>query len=437
MSEQRSDKAKRRDQSRGPRVKPAEAEWGRKAAKAAQIAFDEDEFDDMLEGEDDAERELEIDAQERALAAECDPIAQRLVALVGTRSSPKLSPGLIDRERVEITGLAAEIRDDLTMLEPKKAATKLAELETLLQDAAEMEAKRAEMISDVAEQTRLVEAAKDLTPEERKEILRLRQVAVASIARDGGWDWEVMADVVLLEKAVAEALAAAAKRAEPPSSGAVGRDPAPSQPEPSQPPGIVVGTAGLSTVIQLSMSSTLSAAWKEADIVLKRLQAAGTVFPNVAAIIDTVAKDPAVAPKLAEAALARQQREARAAEDAKRKLEAEAARSKSPVVWEFAGRRDPIKVTQYDIVQGQWRQLTQEKRSGKRPETDWELVVTIGSDEIAFHLHGPPYPKGSPTAGEVMLNGRMTNTQTTGDVISAILSAHPRPGSWDKTSWDK
>lgn len=122
------------------------------------------------------------------------------------------------------------------------------------------------------------------------------------------------------------------------------------------------------------------------------------------------------------------------AERARREQAIREARAKSPVVYTYDKdlvRGQVIKVTEYDIENGTWRQLVSDNKD--RPRSDQELVVDIDGHTISFHLHGPKFSKGQPIPGGVMIDSREGPgaMQTPSDIIKSILGHHPRPSSWD------
>src|SRR4051794_9360666 len=166
--------APRKDKHKPPRLKPDVAEWGRKFASSAKVAYDEDEMYGLDEGEADAHAEIDADGQQadaeleefHQLSGECDEIEAQLTALVGTEAAPKLPDGVIEQERAEIARLANAVRIDLSVTAPDRARKKLPELQAYLRDADEARAKRAGMRQEVETVTEQFEAQKDLTPED-------------------------------------------------------------------------------------------------------------------------------------------------------------------------------------------------------------------------------------------------------------------------------
>jgi hypothetical protein len=159
-------------------------------------------------------------------------------------------------------------------------------------------------------------------------------------------------------------------------------------------------------------SRHFDAAWKEAKAVLEEMKAAGTEFVDVDAIVAAVSADPRVSPLMKAAAVKREELSA-----------AQAAREKSPVLVKYRQGN----LTEYDVEHGTWRLMTDDKH---RKHGDYELLVTLGASTFSFHVHPPQYAGRLGTPGQVMIDNRMSDTQTPTKVLEHIKAKLPTPPGW-------
>jgi hypothetical protein len=276
-----------------------------------------------------------------------------------------------------------------------------------------MERKRADLRADVQAAVERMAAERGLRDDERGPLQERRDPLLAVVARSGGVEAGVDAEVAEFVKAVDGAIAQAKA-------------------------GVFVGPSGVSASRVATVS--FAGAYEAALAVLNDLASKGWRFRDEPAVIAYVGRQPAVKAAMEAAAAAREQA---AAERAAKELEqqrAREARAATPVVFTF-GKGDPLydalEVRQYDIDNGAWRQLTTQSaqaadRGRSRKVDDFELVTTIGGKAISFHVHGPRFAKGDPTPGAFMADGANPKSkQVPMDVIQAIVKSKGRPKAWD------
>lgn len=85
---------------------------------------------------------------------------------------------------------------------------------------------------------------------------------------------------------------------------------------------------------------------------------------------------------------------------------------------------DGCLVSEFDVEKGAWTRMD---RQGK---DDHELVVQMGLTTYSFHVHPPSFSGKAPIPGELMKNGKATDTQTPVQIIEMILAKHPLPAGW-------
>lgn len=161
-------------------------------------------------------------------------------------------------------------------------------------------------------------------------------------------------------------------------------------------PRIKVGGPGAGAMF-LASTRWEREAFAAARAALQALQAAGTEFASVQAIVDHVNTVPAVVAANAVAA------------------------QESVVVASLTGNV-PVRVR--DIRGGTWRTIP------GRNNGDHELFVNLGGDNYALHVHPPPHAGRDGVPGEVMRAGRATGTQTPQAICNEILRIHGRPATW-------
>jgi hypothetical protein len=172
-----------------------------------------------------------------------------------------------------------------------------------------------------------------------------------------------------------------------------------------------VGDDGAGAVLLASKHFNESdALWKAALDVLKQMEKAGTDYKSVDEIIQAVEADPKVKQ---ERAAANVQRAAREAE--------EKEKAESPELYDY-GRYGIL--TEYHIKKGTWQLIPGRKKP------DYELITTVGEHAYSFHVHPPQFGGRRPIAGQVMRNGRMTDTATPDNVIDFIINAKGLPAGW-------
>lgn len=88
-------------------------------------------------------------------------------------------------------------------------------------------------------------------------------------------------------------------------------------------------------------------------------------------------------------------------------------------------------LNEYHVKNGTWEQIPSSNHK-IRPEGDYQLVVTINGSTYKYHVHSPTHPNRAPIPGEVMNVYGASGTQTSMNVINAILRHHPRPACWDE-----
>lgn len=161
--------------------------------------------------------------------------------------------------------------------------------------------------------------------------------------------------------------------------------------------GVRVGDAGAGANYLAASNWTDDTAYRRALTILRELQQSGAGFASVGAIVAHVNADAEVAAAVAAAA--------------------EAAR----VVGNLNGG---VSVRVRDIRGGTWRTI-----SG-RTNGDRELVVSLGGQSYALHVHPPRFNGGQGIPGEVMRGGHMTHTQTPQPIIDEIIRIKGRPAGW-------
>ena len=161
--------------------------------------------------------------------------------------------------------------------------------------------------------------------------------------------------------------------------------------------GVRVGDAGAGANYLAASNWTDDTAYRRALTILRELQQSGAGFASVGAIVAHVNADAEVAAAVAAAA--------------------EAAR----VVGNLTGG---VSVRVRDISGGTWRTI-----SG-RTNGDRELVVSLGGQSYALHVHPPRFNGGQGIPGEVMRGGFPTRTQTPQPIIDEIIRIKGRPAGW-------
>jgi len=161
--------------------------------------------------------------------------------------------------------------------------------------------------------------------------------------------------------------------------------------------GVRVGDAGAGANYLAASNWQDDTAYRRALTILRDLQQSGAGFASVGAIVAHVNADAEVAAAVAAAA--------------------EAAR----VVGNLTGG---VSVRVRDIRGGNWRTIP------GRTNGDHELVVSLGGQSYALHVHPPRFNGGQGIPGEVMRGGHATRTQTPQPIIDEIIAIKGRPGGW-------
>jgi len=183
---------------------------------------------------------------------------------------------------------------------------------------------------------------------------------------------------------------------------------------------VKVGGAGAG-VIFLATTKFPAAVYNTARTILAEMQAAGTDYDSVDAVVIAVNADQRMIDALAAEALAEAARQAAAAAAAEAAAAVEAARQATALLVDYGGGRQ---LRQYDVTHGIWELIP------GRVNGDRQLRITLAGVEYAYHVHPPQLQGRDPIPGQVMRGWHMTNTPTPRDVITAILAEHGRPAGW-------